>query len=166
VKAVDLASMAKRNQGASGLAALLRLSRRHERRRHDRTPAEIVGIMDNVIVRVVDLTPEGAGLLSPHAVTPGRQVELLAELPSDEWPTRRIRLRLTATSCRADMDGDNAAPRVWRVGGTLTARHPADRDALVEYCHLVAARSFFAERGRVLSGPAASELAEPLAVGG
>jgi hypothetical protein len=162
------------------VAALVKVSRRRQHRRHYRTPAEVVGIMDNVIVRVVDLTPEGAGLLSPHAVTPGRVVQLLAELPTVERRTRPTRLRLTVTACRPDTGTDKAeagngtgtdtadggAPRAWRVGGTLTARHAADHDALVEYCHVVAARSRLAESGRLVPGPAASEQAEPLAVGG
>jgi cellulose synthase (UDP-forming) len=153
------------------VAALIKVSHRRQHRRHYRTQTEVVGIMDSVIVRLVDLTPEGAGLLSPHAITPGRVVELLAELPTVEQRTRLVRLRLTVTACRADTDTDSgtdgAAPRVWRVGGTLTARHAADHDALVEYCHVVAARSRLAESGRLLPAPAAaSELAEPLAVGG
>jgi hypothetical protein len=151
------------------VAALIKVSHRRQHRRHYRTQTEVVGIMDNVIVRVVDLTPEGAGLLSPHAVTPGRVVELLAELPTVEQRTRLVRLRLTDTDTDSDSDSgtDAAAPRVWRVGGTLTARHAADHDALVEYCHVVAARSRLAESGRLLPGPAAaSELAEPLAVSG
>jgi hypothetical protein len=128
-------------------AALLKVSRRRQlRRRHYRTPTEVVGVMDNVIVRVVDLTPDGAGLRSPHWVTPGREVDLLLELPMVDQRMRATRLRLTVTACRPDDEG----PRSWRIGGTVTARHTGDRDALVEYCHVVAARTRLSESGRVL----------------
>ena len=133
--------------------ALVKVSRRRQLRRHYRTPAEVVGVMDNVIVRVVDLTPDGAGLRSPHAVTPGRAVDLLVELPMVDQKKRATRLRLTVTGCRPDDDES----RSWRIGGTVTARHTGDRDALVEYCHVVAARDRLSENGRLLPGLSGSD---------
>ena len=152
--------------------ALVKVSRRRQLRRHYRTPAEVVGVMDNVIVRVVDLTPDGAGLRSPHEVTPGRAVDLLVELPMVDQKKRATRLRLTVTGCRPDDDDS----RSWRIGGTVTARHTGDRDALVEYCHVVAARARLSENGRLFPGQSgsdrgdgrggsASELTQSLATG-
>jgi cellulose synthase/poly-beta-1,6-N-acetylglucosamine synthase-like glycosyltransferase len=152
--------------------ALVKVGRRRQLRRHYRTPAEVVGVMDNVIVRVVDLTPDGAGLRSPHAVTPGRTVDLFVELPMVDQKMRATRLSLTVSTCRPDDDG----PRSWRIGGTVTTRHTGDHDALVEYCHVVAARARLSESGRLLPGQAgpdrrdergtgASGLIESLAAG-
>ena len=112
--------------------------------------------MDNVIVRFVDLTPRGAGLLSPHAVTPGRVVRLRVGLPMADGRVRDTRLRLTVTSCAAaDAAGD--PPRVWRIGGTVIPHDEAERDALVESWHVVTARSQPAETARLLADVAAAD---------
>ena len=62
---------------------------------------------------------------------------------------RATRLRLTVTGCRPDEDDGSPS---WRVGGTVTTRHAGDHHALVEYCHVVAARARLSESGRLLPG--------------
>jgi len=154
------------------VAALVKVSRRRQLRRHYRTPTEVAAVMDETIVRVVDLTTEGAGLLSPRPMTEGSVVELVAELPMSDGRLRATRLQLTVTACRPE--GDATQP--WRIGGTVTARHDPDRDALVEYCHVVATRTRLYRSGRLLAGadgprdrrkaPGASELLEALTANG
>jgi hypothetical protein len=114
------------------------------------TVDEAAGTVDNVTVRFLDLTPDGAGLVSPHAIEPGRTVDLVAELPQLDESTRTTRLRLTVTTCHPDPE-----PSVgWRIGGTVGPREVADREALLEYCHVVAARNRLSGTGRLRSaGP-------------
>ena len=120
-------------------------------------PFEVVGIMDNVIVRFVDLSPHGVGLLSPHAVTPGRVVQLQVDLPQREGGTRESGLRLRVSSCRLTEADRAADPRVWRIGGTVTMCDDADRDALVEAAEVLVARSVLSATARLLTELAALE---------
>ena len=108
------------------------------------------GVVDDVTVRFLDLTPDGAGFISPHAIDPGRTVDLVAELPQLDESTRTARLRLTVTACHPDPE-----PSVgWRLGGTVVPREAADRAVLLEYCHVVAARNRLSGTGRLRSaGP-------------
>ncbi len=141
-------------------------------------PFEIVGVMDNVIVRFVDLSPEGVGLLSPHAITPGRTVELRVELPMSDGRDRETRLRLRVTSCRITDADRGAEPRVWRIGGAFTVCDDADREALVESADVLVARAQLSQTARLLAELAAlapageeltlgsSELTESLAANG
>ncbi len=39
----------------------------------------------------------------------------------------------------------------WRIGGTVAPVYAEDREALVEYCHVAAARSRLTESGRLLA---------------
>lgn len=113
-------------------------------REHDRTPAEVAGFIDDVIVRVHKLTPDGASLLSPHAFEPGRTFDLVAELPLPNECTRATRLRLRVLACSPDAEATN----VWRISGTVLPRDATERDALLEYWLAVSART-----GRSDSGP-------------
>lgn len=130
--------------------------RRVERRRHVRAPVEVAGMMDDVVVWVVDLTTAGVGLVSPCPVELGEHVDLVAGLPMMDGHTQATRLRLTVTGCRPDLEGD----RGFRIGGTVAPRADLDRIALVEYCH-VAARSYLNEvlsRNRARIGQPAQPL--------
>lgn len=113
--------------------------------------------VDDTTVRFLDLTPDGAGVISPCAIEPGRTVDLVAELPQLDESTCTTRLRLTVTACRPDPE-----PSVgWRVGGTVTPRDAADRCALLEYCHVVAARNRLSGTGRLRSaGPPPRQASE------
>jgi hypothetical protein len=115
------------------------------------------GVVDNATVRFLDLTPDGAGLISPHAIEPGRTVDLAAELPQLDESTRTARLRLTVTACHPDPE-----PSVgWRLGGTVVPLEAADRAALLEYCHVVAARNRLSGTGRLRSaGPPRRQASE------
>jgi hypothetical protein len=128
--------------------------------------------MDGVVVRIVDLSPGGVGLLSPHAVTPGRVVDVRAELPTMGDGARPTRLQMTVTSCAThrDADASGAAARVWRIGGTVSTRNDADHDSLVEFSHVLALcsrRSVSAPQPSVTAPVAAeSDLREAVGVGG
>jgi cellulose synthase (UDP-forming) len=60
--------------------ALWRVGGRHQVRRHYRVPVEVAGVVEGALVRVVDLTPGGAGVLGPRPLVLGRSVELRIEL--------------------------------------------------------------------------------------
>ncbi len=145
------------------VGALVKVAGRHQLRLHYRTPAEVAAFVDDVIVRIIDLTPDGAGLFSPVAFEPGRDVELLADLPMVNGRTRPTRLRLSVTACRPDPE---AARRGWRIGGRVSPRAEGDRDALLEYCHVVAARTRLSESGRLqtAAAPSSGPVTEPESV--
>lgn len=113
--------------------------------------------MDSVIVRFVDLSPRGVGLLSPHAVTPGRVVQLRVGLPMADGRSRETRLRLSVTSCGTSQAHGSAAARVWRLGGTVATCNDADRDALVESSVVLAAASHLSGTAQLLADIAALE---------
>ncbi len=139
-------------------AALWRVSRRRQTRRHYRVPVEVAGVVDGSLVRVVDLTAGGAGVLGPRPVEVGTSVELRLDLPTVEGSVRGIRVRFTVCSCRA------APGAGWRMGGTLTPLTEADGEALIEHCHVVSSRARLTESGRILpdapSGPGAPSVPE------
>ncbi len=62
-------------------AALWRVTRRHQYRHHYRIAVEISGVMERNLVRIVDLTPSGAGLIGPDALAVGTRLGLRLELP-------------------------------------------------------------------------------------
>jgi hypothetical protein len=128
-------------------AALGKVSRRRQLRRHYRTPTDMGGFVDDTMVRIVDLTPTGAGLLSPRSLEIGKLVDLVADLPKVDGGTRPVRLHLTVASCHFDHQPTHG----WRIGGTVAPVGEHDRQALVEYCHVVAARSRLTESGRLLA---------------
>jgi hypothetical protein len=138
------------------IAALGKVSGRRQLRRHYRTPTDLAAFVDDDIVRMVDLAPAGAGILSPREIEVGKQVHLVVDLPMVDGRPRAVRLRLTVASCRPDHE----SPQAWRIGGAVVPILDDDREALVEYCHVVAARSRLTESGRLL---ARVETPEPLA---
>ena len=139
------------------VAALVKVGRRRQLRRQYRAPVGLAAVVDGVIVRVVDLTTSGAGLVSSHAIEPGREIELTLELPMLDDRTRPTHVMLSVTACGRD----RKERRRWRVGGTLTPRSDRDHDALVEYCHVVAARSRLMADGRLEPGDPRTSLPLP-----
>jgi cellulose synthase (UDP-forming) len=127
------------------VAALGKVSARRQLRRHYRTPTDMAAFIDDDMVRMVDLTPTGAGLLSPRQLAVGQQVLLVTDLPMADGRARSARLRLTVASCRADPESTHD----WRIGGALVPVTDEDRANLVEYCHVVAARSRLTASGRI-----------------
>ena len=75
----------------------------------------MAAFIDDDMVRMVDLTPTGAGLLSPRQLAIGQQVLLVTDLPMADGRARSARLRLTVASCRADPESTHD----WRIGGAL-----------------------------------------------
>jgi hypothetical protein len=74
-------------------------------------------------------------------------VDLVVDLPKVDGGTRPVRLQLTVASCHLDRKPTQG----WRIGGTVVPVGEQDREALVEYCHVVAARSRLTESGRLLA---------------
>ena len=140
------------------VAALAKVSKRRQLRHHYRTPTDLAAFIDDDIVRMIDLTPAGAGILSPREIEVGKQARLVVDLPMVDRRPRGSGSTLTVTMCRPDHESKGT----WRIGGAVVPVTDQDREALVEYCHVVAARSRLAESGR-LSAPV--ETPPPLAPG-
>jgi cellulose synthase (UDP-forming) len=143
-------------------AALTRVTRRRQVRHHFRVPVEVAGVVDGSLVRVVDLTPGGAGVIGPGAIDVGTEVGLHLDLPTVAGDVRTVRVRFTICSCRP------VKGLGWRMGGTLTPTTEADGEALIEHCHVVSSRTRLAEAGRLVpatpadAGPGpATDLVEP-----
>ena len=128
-------------------AALWRVTRRHQVRRHYRVPVEVAGVVDGTLVRVVDLTSGGAGVIGPRPIEVGREVGLRMDLPTVSGPVREVRVKFAVSSCR------RAAERGWRMGGTLTAVTDEDAEVLIEHCHVVTSRTRLTESGRLAPPP-------------
>ena len=137
-------------------AALWRVTRRHQLRHHYRVPVEIAGVMDRGLVRVVDLTPGGAGVIGPAPLEVGAMERLHLDLPMVDGAVRGADVRFTVRSCRST-DG-----RGWRMGGTIVPETDSDAEILVEHCHVVSSRSRLTAAGRLLppAGPP-EEWAQP-----
>ncbi len=134
-------------------AALIRVGRRHQVRHHYRVPVEVAGVVNGSLVRVVDLTASGAGVIAATPIEVGSVVGLHLDLTGVDGEIRRIRVSFTIRTCRP-VDGLG-----WRMGGTLTAHHELDADALIEHCHVVSSRARLTESGRL--SPAALEVPDP-----
>lgn len=126
-------------------AALWKVSRRHQFRRHYRVPVEIAGVVDRSLVRVVDLTPGGAGIIAPYPMEVGSEVRLHLDVTDVSGNDRGVDVRLTICSCRP------AAEVGWRMGGTLTPVTDDDGEALIEHCHVVSTRARLLRSGRLLA---------------
>ena len=124
-------------------AVLLRVTRRHQIRHHFRVPVEVAGVVEGTLVRVVDLTPGGAGLVGPHPIEPGTEVGLRMDLPGVDGDLRVVRVGFTVRSCRA-VEGFG-----WRMGGTLVPSSEADGESLIEHCHVVTSRARLTGTGRL-----------------
>ncbi len=127
-------------------AALRRVTRRHQIRHHFRVPVEVAGVVDGTLVRVVDLTPGGAGLVGPRPIEPGSEVGLRMDLPGVDGDIRVVRVGFTVRSCRAT-EGSG-----WRMGGTLVPSSEADGESLIEHCHVVSSRARLTGTGRLAPG--------------
>jgi cellulose synthase (UDP-forming) len=130
------------------VATLRKVTARRQLRHHYRTPTDMAAFIGDDMVRMVDLTPTGAGLLGPRQMAVGQQVLLVADLPMADGRPRSARLQLTVASCRPDSESG----RDWRIGGALVPLTDSDRATLVEYCHVSAARSRLTESGRTAAG--------------
>jgi cellulose synthase (UDP-forming) len=127
-------------------AALWRVTRRHQLRHHYRVPVEVAGILDRNLVRVVDLTPGGAGVIGHHHIELGTVVDLSMDLPLVGGDIRQVTVEFTVCSSRP------AEGLGWRMGGTLTPKTELDGEQLIDHCHLVASRTRLTEAGRLLVG--------------
>jgi len=124
-------------------ASLWKVSRRHQVRHHYRVPVEIAGVVNGTLVRVVDLTPGGAGIVAPGPIEEGSQVKLHLDLTDVRGAVHGVDLQLTVRSCRP-------APHLgWRMGGTLTPVREVDGELLIEHCHVVTTRARLLESGHL-----------------
>lgn len=142
------------------IAALSKVSARRQLRHHYRTPTDLVAFADDDLVRIVDLTPAGAGILTPREIEVGTVVQLVADLPMVNGRPRTVHLRLTVASCSPEQESSYT----WRIGGTVVPVLGQDRETLVEYCHVIAARSRLTESGRLLGGAEIPQSPVPVAV--
>jgi hypothetical protein len=142
------------------IAALNKVSARRQLRHHYRTPIDMTAFVDDDLVRMVDLTPAGAGILSPREIEVGKVVHLVADLPMVNGRPRAVRLRLTVASCSPD----DESPQAWRIGGAVVPVLAQDRETLVEYCHVTAARSRLTASGRLLGSAETLQSPAPAAV--
>ena len=109
---------------------------------------------------MVDLTPAGAGFLGPREIEVGKVVHLVADLPMVNGRLHAVRLRLTVASCSPDYE----SPQAWRIGGAVVPVLDEDRETLVEYCHVIAARTRLTESGRLLGSAETPESLAPAAI--
>ncbi len=124
-------------------AALWKVSRRHQFRHHFRVPVEIAGVVSGTLVRVVDLTPGGAGIIAPGPVAVGSDLRLHLDLTDVHGDAHGIEVCFTVRSCRPAPDLG------WRMGGTLTPATEVDGERLIEHCHVVSSRARLMESGRL-----------------
>jgi cellulose synthase (UDP-forming) len=127
-------------------AALWKVSRRHQFRHHYRVPVEIAGVVNGTLVRVVDLTPGGAGLIAPGPVEVGSDLVLHLDLTDVHGDPHGVEVTFTVRSCRPAPDLG------WRMGGTLTPASDADGERLIEHCHVVRSRARLMESGQLIPG--------------
>jgi cellulose synthase (UDP-forming) len=138
-------------------AALWRVTRRHQIRHHYRVPVEVAGVVGDTVVRVVDLTVSGAGIIGPRSLEVGEEVALRMDLPTVTGAMSEVQVRFTVCSSRPVEDLG------WRMGGTLTPVTQADGDALIEHCHVVTSRARLTASGRLDPGaPVVTVEAEPV----
>jgi cellulose synthase (UDP-forming) len=128
--------------------ALNKVGRRHQVRHHYRVPVEVAGVLNGALVRIVDLTPGGAGVIGAAPIDVGSEVSLQLDLPGVDGGVRTVRVRYTICSSRP------AEGHGWRMGGTITPVGEADGEALVEHCHVVSSRARLTESGRLSPAPA------------
>ena len=93
---------------------VLRVSGRRQARRHYRVPVEVAGVIGDTVVRVVDLTPGGAGIIGPRPLEVGAEIPLHLSLPTIDGDMRDVGLRFAVCSTRP--------AREW--GGGWEARSP------------------------------------------
>jgi len=130
------------------VSALWRVTRRHQVRHQFRVQVEIAGTMGGSVVRIADLTSDGAAIITARPLTIGDEVALQMELPRLEGGNRTVRAEFNVRSCRPEDE------QSWRVGGTLRPRTPEDSHALIEHCHVVSSRVRLTESGRLEPGAA------------
>jgi cellulose synthase (UDP-forming) len=138
--------------------ALIRVGRRHQVRHHYRVPVEVAGVLNGALVRIVDLTAGGAGVIGAAPIEVGSEVSLHLDLPGVDGEIRTIRVVYTICSSR------RAGGLGWRMGGTLTPLTEGDGEALIEHCHVVSSRARLTEAGR-LSPAAPADADQPAAEG-
>jgi cellulose synthase (UDP-forming) len=142
------------------VAVVVKVSRRRQIRRAYRVPVEVAGVVQGTLVRVVDLTPGGAGVVGPRPLELGTEVALELSLPMVDGEIAPVRVDFTVCSTRE-------APGLgWRMGGTLTPVSESDGRALIEHCHVVSSRNRLTESGRLVPAatalPRRDEVAEPV----
>ena len=141
-------------------ASLWKVSRRHQVRHHYRVPVELAGVVGGALVRVVDLTPGGAGIIAPGAIEEGSEVRLHLDLTDVRGDVHQVELRFAVRSCRP-------APGLgWRMGGTLTPVREVDGELLIEHCHVVTTRARLLESGRLSPVVAGRPIPAPVPTAG
>jgi len=112
-------------------SAVRPLVRRRQLRGSWRFPVTVSGTHDGEMVKVVDLSPEGAGVILAHPAEPGSRLDVHVRLPGPGAQERTVRLPLEVRSSRPAGDA-------YRAGGVFVDLAPRDRALLVHYCYVVA----------------------------
>lgn len=107
---------------------------RVQRRADHRVTTELIAAVDGASCRIVDLTPHGVGLLLEDPPESGAIVDVAIDVPRLEggWTRIEVPARIRHVATR-----DEATGR-YRAGASFTAVDADARDALVEYCALIA----------------------------
>ena len=104
-------------------AALRRVTRRRQVRHHYRVPVEVAGVVDGTLVRVVDLTPGGAGVIGPHAIDGGhRGRPPHGPARGVDGDIRAVRVSFTVCSCRRPRASGGGWAAPWSRSPRPTAR--------------------------------------------
>lgn len=136
-------------------SALWRVTHRHQVRRKYRVGVEITGVLDGGVVRVVDLTERGAGIVAPHQIELGEEVGLQLNVPTVDGSVEHIQVNFEVRSCWKQ-DGSG-----WRLGGTIDPSTERDNELLVEHCHVVSTRDRLIAAGRLLGHKHMAPAADP-----
>jgi cellulose synthase (UDP-forming) len=109
------------------------LVRRHQIRRHYRTPVTLRARVASTptVVQLLDLTTEGVGVRTSFSAEVGSSFQLLTRLPDAHGVVRDATLDVEVRSCVEVASGE------YRIGGQLDVRDAELRSLLVEFCYVV-----------------------------
>lgn len=112
-------------------SAVRPLVRRRQLRGSWRFPVGVSAVFGGELVKLVDLSPDGAGVVLNEPPAPGDRLNVGARLPGPGGQERMLRLVLEVRSVRGSAGA-------WRAGGRFVDLEPRDRALLVHYCYVVA----------------------------
>lgn len=112
-------------------SAVRPLVRRQQLRGAWRFPVSVSATFGGELVKLVDLSPDGAGVILNDPPGLGDRLSINARLPGPGGQEHTLRLVLEVRSCRETAIS-------WRAGGRFVDLASRDRALLVHYCYVVA----------------------------
>jgi hypothetical protein len=112
-------------------SAVRPLVRRRQLRGSWRFPVSVSAMFGAELVKLVDLSPDGAGVILNEPPRLGDLLNVNARLPGPGGQEHTLRLVLEVRSVRE-------AANTWRAGGRFVGLESRDRALLVHYCYVVA----------------------------